>query len=161
MLLEATMRFALMLVLALLFPATAMAQDANSHAPVERLRLLWRIEETSTWLGSPVAQADGTLLVWSWLITPPDETDGVDGMAFLDQIDCSARTYRRVRRELYAGPTLTSAIPASEPFVEAAPFVAESNIIAFLCPAAGALPSWSPAVEQWAQTPLAARSTRR
>lgn len=74
----------------------------GSEAPDEALSIRNVDRETGSFLGSPIATEDGKLRIWSWSFF---DTGGrlPNGSSFLNEFDCAARTYRRVRQEFYEG----------------------------------------------------------
>lgn len=84
----------------------AATSQEHGQAPLaERLYMLAQEDGRGDYLSTPVDSGRNTLIAWSWSIsiypTSPPKID-----AFLNEYDCAASQFRRLRQERYRGQTL-------------------------------------------------------
>lgn len=117
---------------ALLLAGPAAAQDGRApDGPLYRIPG----QDVFHWVSPPTRRPDGRFEVWAWVLAHPgpDSEDGVDGFAFLSEIDCETGAEARRGREWWAGGRLVRVIPENRPFRVPADVFMESVLVDLVC----------------------------
>lgn len=122
---------ALMLTIGAAAPVRAQTLP-GSEAPNEPLSILDVDRDTGSFLGSPTPGEGGKVLIWSWSFF---DTGGPlpNGSSYLNEFDCAARTYRRVRQEFYEGDHMEWARTTPARFRAPAGYEVEGQTMALVC----------------------------